>query len=48
MASQIDPQDSVSQSSHLSSASVTMDSTQTSSMSARKKLKMEMLGTIEG
>lgn len=43
-----DVHDSMSQSSHLSSTSVTMDSTQTSSLPARKKLKMEVVGTMEG
>lgn len=48
-SSQNDPQDSISQSSHLSSTSVTMDSTQTgSSLPTRKKLKMEVVGTMEG
>lgn len=49
LASQNDPQDSISQSSHLSSTSVTMDSTQTSSqLPTRKKLKMEVVGVMEG
>lgn len=48
LSSQLDPQDSISQSSHMSSTSVTMDSTQTSSTPARKKLKMEVVGAVEG